>query len=580
MVKRAFVIVLVLFLIGAGQFSSVWACSGYPYFGIDDLPTMDLLVRATVIDADDRGYSAVIYVEEYYKGSGPRLLTVMRHPVALQSGAGIRGYDTSCLYSGVGSDYWMAGTRGYFGLKPNDDGTFTDYNGGSAHFYPVNGEIGYQEGATEGFAVELDDALSMSESEFIDLLLETGGRVDPVLPDETEIQRYPLMRWLDITTESGTRYQINPDRSVRQLPEDYPIAISPDGAHTAFLVGDDTIAFRYIWTTYSDTNWRGVALDPELLTPLEVAGQAVRFTSDSNFAAVWDAEQITIVILSNREEWSVFETGYGRGLRVDQIAHIPLTAPEDGTLPVVQWSADGTTLAWHDGAGISLWNVFDASAPTHLDVDAGNALIDVSQHGRYVRYGTPTDWTLLDTQTDTRYPMTIVSPDERFLGIVESAEEATADCAPPLRSGCMVHIPALPWIEGEHTTRIYSPYRENLIIRATCPAETPDTCYYDGVSWTPAIGATSRVGGRLLGFDLTDLRQIAYDPQYSQPALVIGDYMIALWFYGNHVLTEPRYQPYLDLLRLDAQLDSPIAHIAWGQPVFYSPTMETLGLNP
>lgn len=44
-VRTVFILVLMLILIGAGQFSSVWACSGYPYFGIDDLPTMDLLVR-------------------------------------------------------------------------------------------------------------------------------------------------------------------------------------------------------------------------------------------------------------------------------------------------------------------------------------------------------------------------------------------------------------------------------------------------------------------------------------------------------------------------------------------------------
>ena len=92
-----------------------FACSGYPYFGVDDLPTMELLVRATVIEADDRGFNAVIRVEEYYKGEGPQLLTIVRYPVSLATGRLVRGYDTGCLYAGRGHT-WRPGTQGYFGL--------------------------------------------------------------------------------------------------------------------------------------------------------------------------------------------------------------------------------------------------------------------------------------------------------------------------------------------------------------------------------------------------------------------------------------------------------------------------------
>lgn len=85
--------------------SPVYACSGYPYFGADDLPDADVLVKATVVDADDSGHNAVLKVEEYYKGSGSRFVTVMRYPPALRTGALIRGYDTGCLYSGQGQHY-------------------------------------------------------------------------------------------------------------------------------------------------------------------------------------------------------------------------------------------------------------------------------------------------------------------------------------------------------------------------------------------------------------------------------------------------------------------------------------------
>ncbi len=175
MIRRTLMLMLLPVLIMTIQASNVWACSGFPYFGVSDLPTMDLLVRATVIDTDDRGYNAIIRVEDYYKGEGQRLLTVMRYPVALSSGALVRGYDTSCLYAGRG-DRWVKGSQGYFGLRTNGDGTFTDENGGTAHFYPHNGVIQYQEGATEGYAVEMDDPNTISEDELIKLMLAAGGR--------------------------------------------------------------------------------------------------------------------------------------------------------------------------------------------------------------------------------------------------------------------------------------------------------------------------------------------------------------------------------------------------------------------
>ena len=58
-----------------------FACSGPSPFDFADLPLMDVWVRAAVIDVDDRGYSAILRVHEYYKGEGPALLAVVRFPV-------------------------------------------------------------------------------------------------------------------------------------------------------------------------------------------------------------------------------------------------------------------------------------------------------------------------------------------------------------------------------------------------------------------------------------------------------------------------------------------------------------------
>ena len=246
MLRRLFLLPGFLLLIAALSPLMTMACSGYPYFGVDDLPTMELLVRATVIDADDRGYNAVIQVEEYYKGEGPRLLTVARYNVGLETGRGVRGYDTGCLYTGRGHE-WRPGSTGYFGLYRSLIETYSDYYSGSAHFYIWDGQLTYQEGATEGYALEWDAPKTMSEEDFIAKLLEAGGRDAPVAPTIDGVVRYPLMRYLMITTENGTRYQVNPDRTVTPVLEDSAIAISPDDAHVVVRADESTLAFYYVW---------------------------------------------------------------------------------------------------------------------------------------------------------------------------------------------------------------------------------------------------------------------------------------------------------------------------------------------
>lgn len=563
MIKKALGFTSLLLLFVSFQISAVWACSGFPYFGVDDLPSMDVLVRATVIDTDDRGYNAILRVEAYYKGEGDRLLTVMRYPPALSSGALVRGYDTSCLYAGRGHQ-WVKGSQGYFGLRPNGDGTFSDENGGTAHFYPFNGIIQYQEGATEGYAVEFDDPEAITEDAFIDLMLEAGGRDEPIQPQQEQRQFYPLMRFLNITTENGTRYQVNPDRSILQLPDDAPLAISPDGAHIAFQIGNDIIQFQYIWTELRDTD----SFIPEYLESLQINGQAVRFANDSSFAAVWNTNQLTIVMLRNNGY--PYFSGTGSSLVVQQVAQVDI-AMNDHTLPAVKWSADSTTLVWQDNSGISVWNLYNDAEPTRYE-GADELLLDVSRHGHYVRYGTPTDWVLLDTETGETHPNMIASPDERFLWDMSEpapVEEVSDACVPPLRTTCPIHR-ATPQLPNEETVQTsLFPYLGNLFGLRTCGRWGNDRCLYDGMSWHPAMGDTGYVGGRLIGTFMTDVRQIAYDPQYDQPAIQVGDFDIYFDFYYDDLVAEPQYRNYLDILQLENELDSAIVSLEWGQLVFF-----------
>lgn len=530
------------------------ACSGYPYFGVEDLPTMELLVKATIIDTDNE-HNAILRVEEYYKGEGDRFITVMRYSPALISGALVRGYDTGCLYAGRGHQ-WIKGGQGYFGLMSNGDGTYTDENYGTAHFYPIDGVITYDEGTTDGYAAEFDDPLTITEKEFVTRMLEIGGRETPLIPVDKPVD-YPLMRFLTLTTENGTRYQVNPNRSVMKLDEDAPLAISPDGAHVAFAVDEETIAFQYIWTDY--------LYDNEYYTEEEYAdklvpGKAVRFANDSSFAAVWDENLLTIYMFSNHGH-----ENFGNQFHLMDIAQMELTAGD--TLPAVTWSADSSTLIWEDQTGIWHWNIYEAAAPQQVlspgEIDPETALLDISTTGRYVRIGTAENWTLIDMQTSETYANAIPSPDEHFLLFFNNGGQFEPACKPPLRDHCTVNV-------QQETLDDTFLFQGNLIGTVACHEEA---CRVAAQSWHPAIGDSHYSGGRFLNEVIPNLRQVAYDPQYRQAALLIGDYDIHFDFEAHYYVYDEEYaeyREYFDVLMLEDQLDSPIVSLEWGQPIFYS----------
>jgi hypothetical protein len=99
--------------------------------------------------------------------------------------------------------------------------------------------------------------------------------------------------------------------------------------------------------------------------------------------------------------------------------------------------------------------------------------------------------------------------------------------------------------------------------------EQSDVCTMMGESWNPSIGDTGYIGGRYLGTTITGFRQIAYDQQYTQPAILVGDYNVYFGFYSDYYVEDEEYRPYLDILELEDTLDSPIVSLEWGQPVFY-----------
>ena len=554
MIRLQTAMLALIMLLVAGASASVSACTGRPHsMNLKHIDKFDLWVRATVIDRDDRGYNAILRVEEYYKGEGPLFLAVKRHLPALESLTGIRGHRNGCLGDGGGHRY-RRGARAYVGLKSNGDGTYTDWHIGSSLFYVWDGAIPY----FEGFGWK-----EIAETDFVAKLLQIGGRDGPIEPASAEVQRYPLMRYLMITTETGARYQVNPDRSVMPLPSGAPIAVSPDGAHWAHRLDEDTLGFG---RPYQEQGKDSVSYFAK------VRGREVQFSNDSHMAVVWDSSQLAIYMFSNRAPGT-----YGPSWDMNRLAALDLNAAGDLT-PSVLWSADSSTLAWQDDSGIWRWNLFEEAQPTLLIAEYDCCLIDISERGRYLRYGTTRGWTLHDSRTGKRYVNTFSAPGENTLISINSADKTLqylhheTDCLPPLKRNCALYIDT-----------VVKPVEMNIYPR-NVGAFGLLYCEYSGLckdrhySWHPAITTRWLYGVMWDNRDMDHIpwRQLASDPLYGREAVLFGDYRIYLesWHekYKSDDSARIRQRDYLDLEDL---VDSPIASIEWGQPIFYDTFMLT-----
>jgi hypothetical protein len=244
----------------------------------------------------------------------------------------------------------------------------------------------------------------------------------------------------------------------------------------------------------------------------------------------------------------------------------------------VAWSADNTTLAWQDGAGLWHWNLFDqAAAQQVLDAEAvealpGNGTLqDVSRDGRFLRLGTPPRWALVDVTTGEVHRNAIATPNEQTLVYFDdgSDEARVAQdeqrCTAPLRATCAVYVPT------DRTLQHIFYYEMNLLGMVSCHQESGEqVCFVDIASWYPSIVTPNWIGRDWLDLFMRDVRQIRYDVDYHQPAVVVGDSQVYLQFYAIYETDEPEYAPYLDIIDFADESDSPIASIEWGQPVFFS----------
>ncbi|MCY4019978.1 MAG: hypothetical protein OXG39_11275 [Chloroflexi bacterium] len=568
---RKLLIILVICIALLVLAPSAFACSGVgqPF---ENIVNYDAIVAATVMDVDDVGISAVVKVDRYFKGAGDEYLAIMQHPPALQHAGHIRRYDTGCTYAARRPRTWRKNDYGYLGLSANNDGTYS-----RGWFYsPQDGSVEFHSD-DEG---EYQGRVSLPVNEFELYLLKLGGQSETIEPLSNP---YPLMRFLNITTESGERYRLNPDRSVTWLdPVEYPIAISNDGSHVIFQLDDGVLGFQYLaltkkplvpgpdpLRTRAPADGRFHLDDPYTahgwLHP--VTGFFGTFSPDSSYVAVQEASRLVVYSFYPLSIKGA-AVGFANNMAMREIASIDLTWLSADQLPLV-WSADRRTIAFQNAQGIWLWKVFRDAAPQLLiPAEAAQKLLDLSAFGRYLRFGNDAGWTLLDVQTGESWTDTLITPDEsrliqiraelaeedaRQAGVVERYErchESLSRCPLVIRAAKPKFIfwfdPGFVGQVSSTGVEIY-PWKlslERLICRCCC--------------------------GGIFGAELPSIDAFAFDSLFLQPAFAFEKTKI------NFALqAADNYDGNLDL---GQYLDSPIVGLDWGQPIFFiaQPNFEVL----
>ena len=568
---------------------SASACSRFEVTPIENMVEFsDLVISASVDYADEFGQNIILKVDRYFKGSGGKYLPVVFYRPAVYYADAVRDYDNGCLDLGHWSRRFQKDQYGYFALHANGDGTYDYYY--ESVWIPEdlseNGKLESTAGLVEFFLhwqseIELKSPAPVDE--FEDLLLQLSGAGNTTQP---QAGNYPLMRFLNITTESGKRYRLNPDYTVTLLdPDKWPIAISNDGSHLMFRLEMDELGFQYLALVkkehhpcpfcqplgsaafaggtalsvgaYSHNGW---------LAP--VNGWHGTFSPDSNFVAVQERNELLIYMFDN---WSSPGEGeqHGQSMSMKVVAGQRVSwDPFFGAEPLV-WSADSTTISFQDYRGVWHWDLFEEMHPQLILPDAdGETLLDISSSGRYIRYSQENSWSLLDVESGETFKNAIATPDERNVIYVRSSypkgtvtakpgrendsRKHWRQCLAPL-SKCPIHI-----ISKYRPVEFfeYQPGWIGLVSRAQIQMFPWHLSMEEGM-----LRVAADPPERIAAFD--------YDSNYNRPAIAYGEYTIGLsfsWNYGfaKNMKVEDDYSP----IFLREHLDSPIAEVEWGQPVF------------
>lgn len=338
--------------------------------------------------------------------------------------------------------------------------------------------------------------------------------------------------------------------------------LSPDGTHYAQMLDEDTIQWSYPGANVGG----GEDSQREII----IGGQTLLFAPNSDFALVWDNDQL------NAYRFFVDMERYGMNgsrMNVAQIWSAELATGEVLSEAALQgqaaWSEDSTTAAYLDAAGIWRYDFFQQTEPQLIvsfdeDVPALD-VFELSRSGRYLRYGAVDDWTLLDVQTGSTYNNGLISPDELYLGLIDSSESSVpesqrqdmAECYLPVPPDCAARITTSDGYEVTYSTW----YDSDTLLVIYCHRGNRGECLSEGVNVNEMPLSLPR---RPIPEGFTRYLSAygaAYDPQYRMLALVSDDYAVQV---NNADRMDSD-----DGLDLSDYLDSPIVSIEWGESLWY-----------
>ncbi|MEQ8674802.1 MAG: hypothetical protein RLP44_18230 [Aggregatilineales bacterium] len=569
--KRLLILLPLLVLCLFYQVDDAAACIGFSYASVvNDIPSYDVMVLGTVVE--NSAGNSIIHVERYLKGQGDPYLLVFRQTPAYWIGGRIRNYDNGC--DTPLNEIARMGTQVYIALNRNPDGTYTtdqpiqvqaryfvvhqrwEENKYVVSYQRYNGDIT----DTDSFNYDNLEYVTTTALEFeeeIEVLTEQTS-IPPTLPYDyyyrtsADIQR----RVLNVTSQNGTQYIIPIDG--QHIVETAPACIvdcpiyAPDYSHALYPipVGENTYALAYEdLPRWIATVWyEGVETMMGNYLPLHIAAQEFLFSPDSNFFLAWFDDRIIVY-----EIRSDFPTFYGQWPQVYELRRIELNVDDEHSAESLHglgaWSGNSRMFAYVDAEGLKVADVLDVIAePRLVALNEGAGLeVELSQSGRYVRYGTRQQWRLYDLLTGVVHNNTLISPDESYFVRLYQGMNPEDNTVNRTYSNLFVDIYA------DAPIMDFDWFGDDRLTLLVCEDESQQACnlYYHH-NGHPYYRNGTYTLDEMYNYAV---QQIAYDDLYGQVAVQIDDYQI-LYPYGLS----------FDLTDI---IDSPIAHIEWGEPLWY-----------
>lgn len=434
-----FFIILVAALSGFVLFETerVMACSGpTPPSTYDEIDRTAIIVKAQPVEIDDAQVNGILRVETYLSGGpGAEFIFFKQSGYALINGVreGYFGNGGDCI--GLGARL-QPNLNYYLFLQRADSGTYFTY---SRVYSFHDSDTSIQITADSPDDPDQRIQMQVTEAEFVNLIMEHKAQT-PTLPIENS--PYPMKAQLEITTSTGTTYQLPVDGAppVEIIPNQFQETQGTDIVSMFRQFSEAGTCSTEGCLEYS-ANGLNIAIQTNENTITRNGGyasigQAFLFSPTSDAIAIWNEAFLSIERIPS-----------------DRIAHYPIQSQElqvglHGNSALIgnlagkaAWTPDGRLLAYSDAEGLWLWDALTLNAQPRLLLATSEQGIPFARFfsamGRYIAVTQGNLAFNLDTISGRVFPDGLVSPDERLLLAFDSqAETFSAEICALIFEGC------------------------------------------------------------------------------------------------------------------------------------------------